>query len=142
MWSSLVAMVTYCTVGCTPVDAITKSVLSKARIQATPIQATPTTRKTLRFSSPGSNVTPVVRKVVKTKEREPTSSKRKDPKPVIRTSQTGSRRTGRKSTTPPEPTGVPPLAAPPSPTELLANRITDNITSDSTPYKVMSIYRI
>ncbi|XP_019853861.1 PREDICTED: uncharacterized protein LOC109583112 [Amphimedon queenslandica] len=125
--------------GRTPVDAITKSVLSKARLKATPIEATPTTRKTLRFNSPGSNLTPVVRKVgvIKTKEREQTSSKRKDPKPVIRTSQTGTGKTERKSTTPREPTGVPaPLAAPPSPTELLANRITDNITSDSTPYKV------
>ena len=92
------------------------------------------------------------------KEREQTTSKRKDHKPVIKTSQTGPGRKRKPLTpakppavpvvpplaTPPAvpPSVVPPLATPPSPTEVLANRITDNITSDSTPNEVISIYRI
>ena len=103
-----------------------------------------------------------MRKVGVVKEKEQTTSKRKDHKPVIKTSQTGPGRK-RKPLTPAKPpvapplavpptvpvvpplatpSVVPPLAVPPSPTEVLANRITDNITSDSTPNEVISIYRI
>lgn len=144
-------MVTFSTGASTPnyIENITKSILRKARLEATP-----TTRKTLRFTPNSSGTAPMVRKVgVATKKQTDdrkttlTSDKRKPDKPVTKTSQTscnlssgkgrgrGGRPTKEKVIIPPpsvspspiSPSAVssPPVSSPSpvSPTDLIADQV-------------------